>query len=251
MTIDNPKLHHIPALRALWKEAFGDTDAFLDLFFSSAFSPDRCRCVFCGDDPVAVLYWFDCQYGNRTIAYLYAIATRKDRQGQGLCARLMAQTHDYLASRKYAGTILVPGSASLFRFYARQGYANATYVRRFSCEAAAAPAPLQAIGPEEYGLLRKQLLPEGSVIQEGENLAFLQTLCRLYRTEDALAAVYEKDGILHCYELLGPSEQAPGILAALGFREGRFTVPGTQTPYTMYHPLHEAAAPAYFGLGFE
>ena len=33
----------IPGLRELWKKAFGDTDEFLDLFFSTAYSPDRCR----------------------------------------------------------------------------------------------------------------------------------------------------------------------------------------------------------------
>ena len=32
----------IPALRRLWKQAFGDDDQLLDSFFSIAFSPDRC-----------------------------------------------------------------------------------------------------------------------------------------------------------------------------------------------------------------
>ena len=45
MTIDAPKKQDIPALKALWQEAFGDEEAFLDCFFSTAFSPKRCRCV--------------------------------------------------------------------------------------------------------------------------------------------------------------------------------------------------------------
>jgi len=58
MLTDHPASHHIPQLRQLWKTAFGDTDAFLDSFFRTAFSPVRCRCILeedriaAGKDPV-------------------------------------------------------------------------------------------------------------------------------------------------------------------------------------------------------
>ena len=43
MRIDHPDLGQIPELRQLWKEAFGDSDAFLDAFFMVAFSQiDAC-----------------------------------------------------------------------------------------------------------------------------------------------------------------------------------------------------------------
>ena len=45
MIFESPDRGRIPALRALWKEAFGDTDLFLDGFFEYGFSPNRCRCV--------------------------------------------------------------------------------------------------------------------------------------------------------------------------------------------------------------
>ena len=45
MIIKSPETRHIPQLRQLWKEAFGDTDDFLDVFFSVAFAPERSRCV--------------------------------------------------------------------------------------------------------------------------------------------------------------------------------------------------------------
>ena len=60
MIIDHPTTTQIPQLRSLWKEAFGDSDAFLDIFFQRAFSPQRCCCVTQGDAVVAALYWFDC-----------------------------------------------------------------------------------------------------------------------------------------------------------------------------------------------
>ena len=41
MTAVHPTAAHTDGLRALWKEAFGDGDAFLDLFFATAFARER------------------------------------------------------------------------------------------------------------------------------------------------------------------------------------------------------------------
>ena len=103
MTIDAPKPFHLPSLKALWKEAFGDTDAFLDTFEKSAFSYHRCRCVTDGDTGAAALYWFDCSYEEGRIAYLYAIATAKSHRGRGLCRALMEDTHKHLKKMGYSG----------------------------------------------------------------------------------------------------------------------------------------------------
>ena len=40
MIIDAPQKEHLNGLRNLWKEAFGDTEAFLDGFFENVFSAD-------------------------------------------------------------------------------------------------------------------------------------------------------------------------------------------------------------------
>ena len=56
MRIDHPREADFAARRQLWKEAFGDTDAFLDLFEETAFSADRCLCLTEGDTLAAALY---------------------------------------------------------------------------------------------------------------------------------------------------------------------------------------------------
>ena len=68
MLIDTPTAKDLPELRELWKEAFGDTDAFLDSFFSLAFSPARARCIRSDGGICAALYWFDCEYGGGRVA---------------------------------------------------------------------------------------------------------------------------------------------------------------------------------------
>ena len=59
-SVGKPRKEQIPKLRALWKEAFGDTDDFLDSFFETAFDKERCRCVVIDGEVAAALYWFDC-----------------------------------------------------------------------------------------------------------------------------------------------------------------------------------------------
>ena len=56
MIIKQPAKEQIPQLRKLWQEAFGDTDAFLDIFFSAAFDAERCRCVMTQGQVAAALY---------------------------------------------------------------------------------------------------------------------------------------------------------------------------------------------------
>ena len=51
----------ISALRSLWKEAFEDSDEFLDLFFSTAYSYERCLAAFIDDELAGALYIFDCE----------------------------------------------------------------------------------------------------------------------------------------------------------------------------------------------
>ena len=50
MSVTYPNENLIPGLRNLWKKAFGDTDEFLDLFFSTAYAPGRCRCIADGEE---------------------------------------------------------------------------------------------------------------------------------------------------------------------------------------------------------
>ena len=114
MNIDSPTPEQIPALRTLWHQAFGDSTAFLDCFFSVGYSAGRSRCLFLDGQPISMLYWFDSTWENQKLAYLYAVATNKAFQGRGFCQRLMKDTHAHLKEAGYAGAVLSPGSASLF-----------------------------------------------------------------------------------------------------------------------------------------
>ncbi len=253
MTIDAPLPSQIPDLRNLWKEAFGDTDDYLDTFFHTAFSPERCRCLTVDNQIAAALYWFDCSCRGQNIAYLYAVATAKAYRGRGFCRELMADTHRYLLRRGYTGVILVPGSASLFAFYERMGYSTCSRIGEIRCTAAAEPIPLQRIGKEAFAALRRKRLPVGGVIQEGENLDFLLTQAELYAGDGFIFAASHEDNTVHASEFLGDISALPGIVCALDCTEGIFRIPGEDRPFAMYYPLgeHHGEPPAYFGFAFD
>ena len=252
MTIDRPTTDLTDGLRRLWKESFGDTDAFLDAFRATAFSPDRCRAVTENGEVIAALYWFDCFEGDRRMAYLYAIATAKAHRGRGVCRALMQNTHEHLKALGYDGALLVPGSPSLFDFYARMGYATCSHVREFSCTAAS-PLVLSPVDEKTYTARRRKLIPEGGVVQEGENLAFLQVQATLYVGENFVLAARPEGESLRGVEFLGDESLAPAITAGLGYEKATFRTVGNDRPFSMYLPLGDRGTPppSYFGLAFD
>lgn len=236
-------------LRLLWKAAFGDDDAFLDKFFSTAYAPHRCRYLTENDRATAALYWLDCRTKTGRFAYLYAIATGPDHRGKGLCRTLMAETHEHLAKFGYSGTILVPGEEGLREMYEKMGYTSFSGMDIIHCEATV-PITVNRVSPEEYAAVRARLLPSGGVVQEDESLAFLGTYAALYTGENFALAAVEDEGNLLGLELLGDPSAASGILGALGLKTGSFRIPGS-APFAMYRSLDGTPAPAYFGLAFD
>ena len=241
----------IPGLRELWKKAFGDTDEFLDMFFSTAYAPDRCRCIADENTVQSVLYWFDCFLDGRKMAYIYAVATDPACRGRGLCKTLMEDAMEVLRERGYAAAVLLPQEEWLINMYAGMGFAPCTTVTE-KLFAAGEATPVRRIDEREYGLLRRTLLPPRGVIQEGENLAFLAGMAEFYAGEDFLAAVMQNDGELWCPEFLGDAAAFPGLVKTLGFSEGRCRMPGDERPFVMIRPLSkDAPIPRYFGLVFD
>ena len=238
-------------LRSLWQLAFGDSAEFIGSFFAAAYAPERCRVIVRDDRVAAALYWLDAEYAGQKFAYIYAVATHPDFRNQGLCRQLMEETHAVLTGQGYSGALLMPAEEGLRQMYGKMGYRECCNVSEFSCKAGA-PVPARSVEKDEYARLRRDFLPDGGVIQEGENLDYLATYANFYAGSDFLLAAAPQNGRLHGIELLGNRKAAPGILAALGYGEGTFRTPGEDIPFAMFRPLKEnVKSPRYFGLAFD
>lgn len=252
MIISEPRNRHMASLRNLWKAAFGDDDAFLDMFYSQAYAPHRCRCILDGDHVTATLYWFDCTCEGRKLAYIYAVATDPNYRNQGLCRRLMADTHTHLAAQGYTGAMLLPQDFGLRQMYGTMGYAPCTSIHEIECQPGTESIPLTEITSEEYAERRKPMLPPGSVIQEKENLSYLAGFAKFYQSVDTLSVLIRDERRIICYELLGDMTKAPAILRALEAESGTFRCPGAGKDFAMHVSFDPSAPkPEYFAFAFD
>ena len=247
-----PDMDMLPALRELWKEAFSDTDAFLDQFYSTAFDVNRCRVATTNNKLASVLYWFDCKIDEQPVAYIYAVATAKEFRGNGACHMLLKDTHNHLKELGYKSVMLVPGSETLIHLYEGCEYELCTKHTKLECSAENMDISISEISKEEFALLRLEYLPKSSVLQEKENLDFLETQAKFYKGENFLLVAHIENENLYGIELLGDSSFAPGILYALNCKDGTFYIPGKDDSFAMYHSLSDdAIEPTYFGFAFD
>ena len=242
----------ITSLRSLWKEAFGDTDEYIDIFFDTAFSPDRCRCAVDGESVAAALYLLDASYSGKRIAYIYAVATAEAYRGRGICRRLMEDAEEYMKRRGYVGAILVPGSPELFRMYEKMGYVTCSRINEFTVSASgSADICPREVSTDEYAQLRRELLPPGGVIEEDESLLLLGRTTKLYTSEGILFASHGEGDTLTVPELLGDAGKAKDIVSALGYKKGFFRTPGEGKAFAMYKGFTDDEMPTYFGIAFD
>ncbi len=246
MNIPAPTRESYPLLKSLWHQAFGDPMVFIDEFFETGFSPDRCRCLTVDGQVAAALYWFDAEKDGEKFAYLYAVATEKAHRGQGLCRRLMLETHSHLEKAGYTGAVLVPAEDFLWDYYGTMGYRPFGKIRKFSAQAGT-PTPLQEIPLSEYLRLRKAWLPPHS-LNEAAAIAFYGTWGKFYRGDACLFAAATDEDMLYVQELLGDATKAPGIVAAFGCKQGNFRTTDGSDPCAMYLMFADAGIPGYLGF---
>ncbi len=250
MRPEHPEKQDIPALRQLWQQAFGDPDSFLDCFFDIAWQPENSLCFRDRGTVAAALYWLDMTCRGQKLAYLYAVATRREYRGRGLCGSLLRGCHEILTARGYAGAVLVPENGPLAAMYEKMGYCPCSG-RQVRQVAAGSPVPVRRIGPGQFQALRQQLLPQDGVELGDAALKFLSAQAEFFAGDGWLLTAAVQEDTLQGLEYLGSPQWLAGIVAALGCRTGSFPMPG-KAPFAWFHPLADrAVAPAYLGFAFD
>ena len=167
----------LPAILALWGEAFGDSEASVRFFFETF--PD-CRTYVAEEDgEIAAMVHALPQVLSPDIpaAYVYAVATAKAHRGKGLCRALMAFAETDLKQRGFHCCVLTPGEPSLFRFYEKQGYVVA-FTRTRTVFPGGEP-----ISAADYVRLRAQILTVPHMVYDLRTLEYAAevyglTFCR-------------------------------------------------------------------------
>lgn len=247
MIIRHPEKTDIDALKNLWCQAFNDSDSFLNDFFEIAFEKNHSMIIEKDKKLASMLFWLDCTFDNKKVAYVYAIATFKNFQKQGLCKNLMTALHAHLKASGYVGACLVPSSDNLFIFYGKMGYIKCIYNNEDTVLAKEGFVDITKISAEEYIRLRKTYLPKKSITQN--NIRFLKSQSEFFKGNDFIFAI--QDGSVYAYEFWGNKNKQPYILHSQNIKKGIFRTNGDKKPFAMYLPLKKTELPEYLDFAFD
>lgn len=180
----------IPALRQLWKLAFGDSEAYMDNFFRTYYRPERMLVLEDGKEIRSMTAWFDTTFvvpgrGKYRAAYLYAVATHPNSRGKGMAAQLLAGADAYFRTLSIPAVTTVPAEPSLHSFFGANGFRECFRLFQGKLSPAEIPAAqgeklFYPVSPAEYGCLREELLKDTAHIAYPEDaLAYQEGCCTL------------------------------------------------------------------------
>lgn len=96
------------ALKALWREVFGDTDEYIDAFFQNVYQPGMASVI--EEDGTVVAAAYAVPFG--AVRYIFAVATRPEYRGRGYGRAVV------FAAAGGEPAYLCPASATLRCWYA-------------------------------------------------------------------------------------------------------------------------------------
>lgn len=225
----------IPLAKALWKQAFDDTDVFIDWYFANKVLPGQSIGIF-DRGLISVLHMlpFTVSVQHRALpsAFIAGAATDNSRRGEGLMRTLLRESLALMMRRGILMTHLYPFNHG---FYERLGWAAYSHVRKQNITAAALSRRAEVLETTDASLLEPLYTKmmrgfDGYVIRSqrewdwrlGE-LAVDGGKAALLIENDTAAAYmlyYVKDGVADVIEMVYTDEAYVGGLLAWLFRQG-------------------------------
>jgi predicted acetyltransferase len=118
--------HIAPQIRQMWKTVFGDSDAYMDIYFREKYRNERTLVYMEGDKAMASLqmlpYRFTFCDVEIPVAYISGAATLPEARKKGYMQQLLLKSFDEMAKNGVPLSILVPQEEWLLTFYEKYGY---------------------------------------------------------------------------------------------------------------------------------
>ncbi len=224
-----------PLAKALWKQAFGDSDAFIDWYFANKVLPGQSLGMF-DNGLVSVVhmvpYTVSIQRRPLQSAFIAGAATDNTRRGEGHMRTLLRESLALMRLRGILMTHLYPFSHS---FYERLGWAAYSHVRRQSITAVSHHRRAEVIETDDalileplYNKMMRRF--DGYVIRSqrewnwrmGELKADGGKAAVLIENDAATAYMlyYVTDGVADVIETVFADESSVGSLLAWLFNHG-------------------------------
>lgn len=199
----------IPALRQNWSASFGDTDEYLDFFFHRRFDCENTLVACVGKSPAAQLFLLPAKLrsgeSELCVDYLFAAATHPKYRKQGIMSTLLSYARTLCAERGKDAIVLLPGSPSLYNYYAQRGYEKAFSRRRWVVtrdELACLRSPVKETA-DVLSVLQSVLNGRDGLCWDADALAYALEEHRLFRgayaaSEHAFVSFGEDEAVCLC-----------------------------------------------------
>ncbi len=236
----------VPALGALWKECFGDSDGFIKSFFAALPSIGGGVVAEVGGEIAGAAYAITAQElvtprgGMRRVGYIYGVGVHERFRGLGLGIGVTEAAARLARGRGAEIIATLPADEGLYKFYERTLGARRQLYRERVRIAPAAGAEVTRIGSEEYLRRREALLVERVHLRlDGAAMAFEAAMLTeysggLFAVGGGIAAAYLDGESAVIPELLLPNGQggerecAAAVCAALDAAQGELLLPSAQ-----------------------
>ena len=157
----------IPALRALWAQAFGDSEEYIDRAFSRLSLPEKACVLTLSGKIVSAMYIIEtngaeAEDGKSVPAcYLYALATAPEYRRRGYGAHVASAAADMAFDLGFDIAMLATAGERLFPFYEHIGFSTCGSHDEISLSLPQRELPcaeLSPLEPEDYSSRREALL---------------------------------------------------------------------------------------------
>lgn len=110
--------------KELWREAFGDSDEYIDYFISHYFCDKNMLSVENEDGLLSMLHIIPFSYCNFKIGYIFAVATAPQARCRGYAAKLIEKAVYLAKETGYDALALIPADDKLYNYYTRFGFSG-------------------------------------------------------------------------------------------------------------------------------
>lgn len=121
-------------VRQMWQTVFGDSNEYLNIYFSQKYKNDNTLIYFEGNQAVASLQMWEYKFSfydkEIPIYYLAGLATYEEHRRKGYMTALIERAHEVMKERNIMLSVLIPAEEWLFNYYERYGYAQVFFANR-------------------------------------------------------------------------------------------------------------------------
>lgn len=143
----------------IWVENFSDglTDEYIDFALNSLLKPEFSYVGIYDGEIACIGMAIPCGIGKSNFLYLYSLATKENFRRKGLMTFFLKEMQSLSVKCGFDGTVLVPETADLRRYYADRGFENFTFLKKARLsDLSGKSIKLNEISSAEYARLRDE-----------------------------------------------------------------------------------------------